>query len=309
VLLEPGAEPPDPASLEPLLPEPAGAVLPLEASGELVGFLACGRRESDELAADDRELVALVARQAAVLLRSGRLEEELRQRLDELRESRQRLVTAQDEQRRRLERDLHDGVQQQLVGLAAKLRRLSRPGASLSPGSANLERLADEAEEAVFAMQDLARGIYPSVLADQGLAPALRAQAVRLPLAVRVDVEPGLAAARFEQEVEACLYFVAMEAITNAQKHAGCSGVTVSIRSGEQPRGLVLEVHDNGRGFALGAARGSGSGLQNMRDRLAALGGRLEVRSEPGAGTWIRASVPLHAEVVPLQRPGRLSRR
>jgi signal transduction histidine kinase len=166
-----------PAGLERLLPQPVGAVFPMEASGESVGFLACGKRDGGEFSADDDEVLTLVARQAAVLLRSGRLEVELTDRLQELRESRQRLVTAQDDERRRLERDLHDGVQQQLVALAAKLRQRSRAG---KPPS-DLDTLADEAEEAVFAMQDLARGIYPSVLVDQGLASAIGAQASLAP--------------------------------------------------------------------------------------------------------------------------------
>ena len=296
-------------SLSSLLSEPAGAVLPLEVATELVGFLACGQREGRELSADELQILAVIARQAAVLLRNGRLEEELRERLDELRESRQRLVTSQDEQRRRLERDLHDGVQQQLVSLAAKMRRLSRLNGVSRP--AELEQLADQAEEAVFAMQDLARGIYPSVLADQGLVAALYAQAARLPLEMRLDVEPGLAGARFEREVEACLYFVAMEALTNVQKHAGCSAVTVTLLSRAQRRGLVLEVHDNGRGFLQFPAaeqRSGGSGLQNMRDRLAALGGQLGLRTEPGAGTWIVASLPISADILPFQRPGIVSR-
>ncbi len=292
------------ASLERLVPQPVGAVLPMEASGESVGFLACGGREGGEFSSGDREVLTLIARQAAVLLRSGRLEAELTNRLDELRESRQRLVTAQDDQRRHLERDLHDGVQQQLVTLAAKLRQVSR--AAKQP--ANLDALANEAEEAVFAMQDLARGIYPGVLVDHGLAPALRAHVSRLPVEVRLEVEPGPAGGRFDRDVEACLYFVAMEAITNAQKHAGGSTVTVTIRSGEKPRSLTLEVHDDGTGFDP-QSRHPGSGLQNMRDRLSALGGRLSVTSEPEGGTWILASLPLQAEVLPLQRPGAASRR
>jgi signal transduction histidine kinase len=297
-----------PPSLDSLLPEPAGAVLPLEASGESIGFLVCGERDAVVLSSDDRQVLALVARQGATLLRNGRLEEELRERLDELRESRQRLITSQDEQRCRLERDLHDGVQQQLVSLAAQMRQVASRNGSSRP--AELERLADQAEEAVFAMQDLARGIYPSVLVDRGLAPALGAQAARSPLEMRLDVEPGLAQARFRREVEACLYFVAMEALTNAQKHAGCSTVTVSLRSSEQPPGIALEIHDDGRGFSPAPNdRRGGSGLQNMRDRLVALGGRLGVRSEAGAGTWIVASLPVRAEVLSLQRPGIVSRR
>src|SRR5579859_3654923 len=136
----------------------------------------------------------------------------------------------------------------------------------------------------------------------------------RLPLELGLDIEPGLAHARFERDSEACLYFVAMEALTNAQKRADCSAVTVSMHARPQPRGVVLEVHDDGRGFKpdstlVSERRHAGRGLQNMRDRLAALGGQLEVRGAPGAGTWIVANLPVRAERLPVQRPGIVSRR
>jgi signal transduction histidine kinase len=206
----------------------------------------------------------------------------------QLRASRARIVAAADETRRRVERDLHDGVQQQLVALAVRLRRLAAAEAS----GAALEEVAAEAEEAVFALQELARGIFPSVLADQGLAAALRAQASRLPLDVRVELEPALARRRFEREVEAALYFVALEAMANLQKHAPASSATVSLRLGGDAGSVVLEVHDDGPGFDP-AARGEGTGLQNMADRVAAVGGGLHVDSRPGGGTWIRAEAPL----------------
>ena len=282
------------------LPERAGAAAVLHDGAEQVGVVVCGRRDGAEPVSDDQELLDLIAGQSALLLRNARLEEELRQRLQELRDSRQRLVGAQDEERRRLERDLHDGVQAQLVTLVAKLRQ-ARPD--------DLERLVSEAEEAVFALQDLARGIYPSVLSDSGLAEALRTQAARVPLDVRVEVEPALAGARYDREVEAGLYFVALEALTNAQKHAGGAAVTIALRTSEAGTGLVLEVHDDGRGFDASGRGGDGTGIQNMRDRVAALGGSLAVESRPGSGTWIHALVPVAARVVPIQAPGRISRR
>ncbi|MDP8967896.1 MAG: histidine kinase, partial [Actinomycetota bacterium] len=225
---------------------------------------------------------------------------------DELRHSRRRLVGAQDAERRRIERDLHDGVQQQLVGLAAKLVRASRAG----PADAQrlLREAAADAEESVFALQELGRGIYPSLLADRGIAEALRTHANRLPADVRVEVEPALAGTRFDAELEAALYFVALEAMANAQKHAPGATLTVSLRSAGAGRRLVLEVHDDGPGFdPRGVTRGSG--LQNMQDRIAAAGGTLSADSRPGAGTWIRAEAPLGARVLPLQRPAGDSRR
>jgi signal transduction histidine kinase len=277
-------------------------VVPLVAGEELIGLLACGERAGDPLGELDLELLGLIARESALALRNLRLEAQLRERLalieeqaGELRRSRQRLVGAQDEQRRRIERDLHDGVQQQLVGLAARLRRAS----IATPADAHrlLERLAGEAEEAVFALQELARGIFPSVLADQGLAAALRTQAARMPIAIHVETAPNLLGRRFERELEAALYFVALEALANVQKHAPGAAATASLRSAQAGRSVVLEVHDDGPGFERGTGS-SGTGLQNMHDRVAAVGGRLEIDSRPGAGTWLRAETPITAPVI-----------
>jgi signal transduction histidine kinase/transposase len=295
-----------PSELAPLWPgKTVAAVVPLVAGDELVGLLACGQRPGDPIGARDLELLALIARESALALRNLRLEAQLRERLaqieeqaEELRRSRQRLVGVQDEQRRRIERDLHDGVQQQLVALAARLRRAS----IATPADTHrlLDRLAGEAEEAVFALQELGRGIFPSVLADQGLAAALRTQAARMPITIHVEAEPNLAGRRFEQELEAALYYVALEALANVQKHAPGATATVSLRSAQTARGVVLEVHDDGPGFER-RARSPGTGLQNMHDRVAAVGGELEIDSRPGAGTWLRAKAPITATVVTLQ--------
>lgn len=285
------------AELAPLWADPPAALAPLIAAEEMVGLLACAGRPGEGLGQTDLDILTLVARQSALALRNLRLEEELRLRLDDLRRSRQRLVSAQDDERRRLERDLHDGVQQQLVNLAVRLKRASASDSKLA-------ELGAEAEESVFALQDVARGIYPSLLADQGLPAALRAHAARMPVAVVIEVAPQLVDRRFGRDVESTLYFVALEAITNAQKHAPGAHLTVALRNG---RTLVLEVHDDGPGFAQ--TDGSGSGLQNMKDRVSALGGTFKIDSRPGAGTWVRASVPLAAEVVRLHRAGAASRR
>ena len=283
----------------------AAAAVSLLAGEELVGVLACGQRPGDPLGERDHELLAQFARESALALRNLRLEAQLRERLaqiekqaEELHRSRQRLVGVQDEERRRIERDLHDGVQQQLVTLAARLRRASI--ATPADASRLLEQLAPEAEEAVFALQDLARGIFPSVLADQGLAAALRTQAARMPMAIRVEAEPSLAGQRFDHELEAALYFVTLEAMTNAHKHAPGAAVTISLRSADNGRRVVLEVHDDGPGFKPQLAS-PGTGLQNMQDRTAAVGGELTIDSRPGHGTWIRAEAPLAARVVALQ--------
>jgi signal transduction histidine kinase len=288
-------------ALRPLFVDEPALIGSLTSSGDLIGLIACGGRPKDSFGAEEIELLAVVARESALALRNIRLEEELRQRLEqielqaaELHRSRQRLVTAQDQERRRIERDLHDGAQQQLVALAARLRRATQ---AEGPGLDRvLEQLADEAEEAVFTLQELARGIYPSLLADRGLQAALRAHAARLPANVRVEVEPLIHERRLEPDLEAAFYFVGLEAMTNAVKHAPGAHIIVSLRADQQTRRVTLEVHDEGPGFDAGASISS-RGLQNMADRVAALGGVLSVESAPGAGTWIRAEAEQKAEI------------
>lgn len=271
----------------------AGAIVPMVAGDELVGVLACAARRGDRLVAADFELIELLARESAQRLRNLRLEASLRRRLDEieaqaaeLRRSRQRLVTVQDEARRRIERDLHDGVQQQLVSLAVRLRQQARLRSGDTDAPA-LSDLAVEAEQAVFALQELGRGIYPSVLADQGLAAALRTHIARIPMTVHMDVRPDVLSQRLAPEVEAALYFVALEALTNVQKHASKATASVLLRADADC--VLLEVTDDGGGFS-GDTRGSG--LANMADRMGAVGGKLDIESFVGVGTRITASVP-----------------
>lgn len=269
--------------------EPA-AVAPLVAGRDLVGLVACGDRFREPLQEDDLELLGLVARDAGLGLANRRLEAELGLRLADLRRSRQRLVSAQDAERRRVERDLHDGVQAQLVALAVKVRRLStHPDRATS---ANLAAVATEVEEALFALQDLARGIFPSVLTDRGLPAALRTHAARLPLDVHLSVEASLADRRMPSDVEAALYFVALEALANVHKHAVDARVTTALRL-DAGRCVVLDVSDDGPGFDRSAPPGEGSGLLNMADRMEAIGGTLAVRSSIGSGSQVVARAPL----------------
>jgi signal transduction histidine kinase len=291
-------------SLRPLFADDPVLVASLTSAGSLIGLIACGRRPKGSFGDEDVELLAVVARESALALRNIRLEEELRERLEqieqqaaELHRSRQRLVTAQDHERRRIERDLHDGAQQQLVALAARLRRTARAEGQSTDRA--LEELADEAEEAVFALQELARGIYPSLLGDRGLQAALQAHAARLPANVRVEVGPLIHGRRLAPELEAALYFVGLEAMTNAVKHARGARIIVSLRADPEKRTVTLEVHDDGPGFEA-AVSTSGSGLQNMADRIDALGGVLSVESVPGGGTWVRAEVEETAEIRPI---------
>ena len=273
----------------------AEAVVPLEHADELVGLIECGPKSERVLDDRDRDLLKALARQAALALRNARLAAELADQLElakvqarELAASRARIVHAQDEERRRIQRDLHDGVQQHLVTLAAKLRRATVPRSGDLKGV--VHALAGQAEEAVFALQDFSNGIYPSVLSDEGLPAALWTHAQRLPLSVELDIAPDVVGRRFSREAETALYFVALEAIVNAQKHGAAERIQVRVR--RQGNDLRLEVADQGRGMPVNGDVRVGLGLSNMKDRIAALGGSFEISSHPGQGTRVIASVP-----------------
>jgi signal transduction histidine kinase len=263
--------------------------------GDLLGLLVVRRPggAGPFTAAEDRVLVEL-ARQVGLALHNVSLDTALQASLAELRErnaelaaSRARIVSAADASRRRLERDLHDGAQQHLVGLSVKLG-LAGQIAQDSPDAVTglIEDLRADVRAATAALRELAHGIYPPLLRDQGLAPALRAAAGRGPLDCRLDVDGG----RFPSELEAAVYFCCLEAMQNAGKHAGPEAtVTVTVRSGAEA--LAFSVMDDGVGFDPSAA--AGHGFENMRDRLGAFGGTLEVVSAPGAGTTVTGTLPL----------------
>jgi signal transduction histidine kinase len=196
-------------------------------------------------------------------------------------------VAAQDAERRRLERNLHDGAQQQLVAMAVRLR-LARTTASkdLAEADRMLEQLEGDVSDALENLRELARGVYPPLLADRGLAAAIEAQARRSPVPVRVEAD-GIG--RYPQELETAFYFCTLEALQNAAKYAEAN--EVAVRLAEDNGELVLSIRDDGRGFDR-AETPLGAGLQNMADRLAALGGTLTVRSRPGAGTTIEGRAP-----------------
>jgi signal transduction histidine kinase len=226
-------------------------------------------------------LLDAVTRAAALPLDNARLQAEVLVRLEEVRASRQRIVTAAYEERRRIERDLHDGAQQRLVSLALSLRlareHLDGEAAEL------LNQAAEELSDAVREVRELARGIHPASLTEDGLAAALEVLADRTPLAVVVDVPEH----ELPQDVAAAAYFTACEAVTNAVKHAGAKHV--AIRAELRDGVLTLEVTDDGDG---GATPRAGGGLQGLADRVDALGGRVDVTSTLGTGTVVRAVLP-----------------
>ncbi|MDH4103534.1 MAG: histidine kinase [Thermoleophilia bacterium] len=234
---------------------------------------------------DEPKLVEAVAAAARLALVNARLHAEVRAQLETVQESRARIVTAADEERRRIERDLHDGAQQRLVALALELRSAQRHIGE--NGDTEVQRLlsstADELQVAVEELRELAQGIHPGILTQGGLAHALEALAARAPLQVSVDAT----AERFSPEVEATAYFVACEALTNTVKHADASKASIGARRENEL--LVIEVADDGRG---GATQGGGSGLRGLTDRVEARGGRLVVESVPGSGTRVRGEIP-----------------
>jgi signal transduction histidine kinase len=261
--------------------------IPMTHRGEVLGAIALDVPPSDPLTPDQERLLGELATQAGLALRNVALTADLRRRLEELERSRKRLVTAQDEERRRLERNLHDGAQQQLVAIGVRLR-LADQMIDRDPTKAHemLAAVQVESQEAIEALRDLARGIYPPVLADRGLAAALEAQARKshVPVELRDD---GLG--RYGQEVEAAAYFCVLEALQNVAKYAEASRVIVTLAHDDGS--LRFEVSDDGAGFDPSTVA-KGSGLQNMEDRLAAVGGTLTVESAPGRGTTVIGRIP-----------------
>jgi signal transduction histidine kinase len=271
------------------LPEMPNATLSLQVThrGELLGALTLTKPAGERLTPAEDKLASDLASQAGLVLRNVSLTEELLARLEDLRASRQRLVKAQDEERRRLERNIHDGAQQQLVALAMKLGLAGR-FVDQDPEQAKslLDQLKLEAQDALDDLRDLARGIYPPLLSDQGLPAALEAQIRKATLPVELEAD---GVGRYSQDAEAAVYFCVLEALQNVTKYAEAS--RASVRLGAPEGALTFEVEDDGAGFDP-QARGYGTGLQGMADRLAALGGELAIRSSPGAGTTVSGWLP-----------------
>jgi signal transduction histidine kinase len=274
---------------------------PAAHSGELLGLIVVQRApDADQFTDDEESMLAELARQVGLALHNVELDsalqeslEELKLQAEELRASRARVVAAGDAERRRIERDLHDGAQQHLVALAVTVR-LARQLADRDPEQAKtvLDQLGTDLQETVQEVRNLAHGIYPPVLMDQGLSSALEAAAARAPIATTVDATD---IGRWSQELEAAVYFCCMEALQNAGKHAG-NGAQVTIRLREAEGKLLFEVADDGPGFDLRSRAAKGHGFVNMSDRIGAIGGTLTVDSAPGHGTRIAGSVPLEAQ-------------
>ncbi|HEX4941472.1 MAG TPA: histidine kinase, partial [Actinomycetota bacterium] len=249
--------------------------------GELLGALSVAMTAADPMNATKAKLARDMAAQAGLVLRNVRL-------IEDLRGSRRRIVSAQDERARVLERNIHDGAQQQLVALSVKLRLASGLVES-DPAKARtmLADLQEQATETLADLRDLARGIYPPLLADKGLPAALGSQVRRAP--VPVSIEPD-GVGRYPADIESAVYFCCLEALNNVAKYAHAS--TVEIRLFGSDGLLRFDVVDDGRGFDP-STTGRGTGLQGMADRLDAVGGTLEVQSRPGSGTTVSGRLPV----------------
>jgi signal transduction histidine kinase len=251
------------------------AVTPVERGGVRVAALI-----HDPGLGEDPELLQAVVAAAGLALENERLQAELRAKLEELRASRSRIVQAGDSERRRLERNLHDGAQQRLLALSFSLGLAESQPPDGSPSAAKLARDAkQEVVQAIEELRELARGIHPTILTDRGLAVALQSVAARSPMPVALSIDPE----RLPEPIETAAYYVVSEAIANATKHANAKRIDVTIarRDGQ----VVIEVADDGVG---GASARTGSGLRGLVDRVEALDGTLFVTSPAGAGTTIR---------------------
>ncbi|WP_432498040.1 ATP-binding protein [Kineococcus gypseus] len=286
---------------------PAGAggevlTVPVRHLGVPVGDVAVAASPDRPLSTADRRLLHDLAAQAGPALRGAALTAELRRQLqqiteqaEELRASRARIVSAQSTERRRLERDLHDGAQQQLVALGVRLRAVLDAGDAAATAAA-VQRCLDDLGTCLDDLRELARGIHPPVLATRGLVAALRGRARTAGGRVRVEPGPGVTGTRWPPDVELAVHFTCLEALQNAAKHAPGAGVVVALeRDGDD---LLFSVTDDGPGFDPARA-GPGTGLLGMADRVGALGGSLEVLSAPGAGTRVRGRVPAAAPGAP----------
>ena len=271
-------------------------VAPISHGGELLGLIVVERpADADGFSEEDDRVLTELARQAGLAFHNVQLDaalqttlDELRKQADELRESRARIVATADAERRRVERDLHDGAQQHLVALAVNLR-LARDIIADDPGAGTemLAQMAEDVQVTIRELRELAHGIYPPLLADAGLPEALRAAAGRCAIPVGVSAD-GIG--RYSQGVETAVYFCCLEAMQNAAKHA--PGATAQVRIREESGGLLFSVSDDGPGFDPAKAR-SGHGFVNMADRLGAIGGTVRWESQPGHGSAISGSVPV----------------
>lgn len=268
--------------------------LDLVQGGLVIGRIELGPARRGAYTLSELTLLETVARQATTAVANVRLTAELADQLDELTASRFRLITAQDAERRRIERDLHDGIQQSVVALMAGLRlarnRLDR--GDLRPDE--LSELQDQAREILADLRELAHGIHPQVLSDNGLVAAVESRTARFPVPLTIEADDAVRAQRFAADVETVAFYTIREALANVAKHAGASSARVALALTRS--GLRIDITDDGLGFdpgRPGSARAEQAGLANIRDRVVAIGGHFHLDSAPGSGTHLVVELPV----------------
>ena len=256
-----------------------------------LGTIEVGPGRHGDYSLAELTLLETVARQATTTVANVHLTAQLAEQLDELTASRARLITAQDAERRRIERDLHDGIQQNVVALIASLRlarnRLDRGALK----SEDLTELQDQARETLADLRELAHGIHPQVLSDSGLVSAIESRTARFPVPLTIEADDEVRGTRFDPDVETVAFYTIREALANVAKHAHASRARVSLH--RNATDLRIEVTDDGVGFDPGSAEAAQAGLANIRDRVAAVHGRLQVESRDGHGTRLAVDLPL----------------
>lgn len=268
-------------------PSEPDVVVPIELDGEQLGVVECGDKRDGQWTDEDRAVVATFARHAALAVRNVRLTEQTAQYAAAVEVSRSRIARAAESERRRIERNIHDGIQQDLVVLIGMVGRVQdEPDRDvMSAGMVDLRR---RLERVLADLRDLASGIYPSVLSDQGILPAVEALVATHPHPIQLRADPELRKTRLPEEIEGAAYFTVAEALTNALKHAKANEVAVTLRRNNGT--LTIEVADDGVGFDP-TSQASGRGLEGLADRLSALGGTFAVDSYTGRGTVVQASL------------------
>ena len=270
--------------------ESASRAVAVRHSGELLGALSLRKPRNEPLTGAEDKLLQHLASQAGLVLRNARLTADLRATIEELRASRRRLVEAQDAERRKIERNLHDGAQQQLIALRIQLSLLEDAAENPAAVRQITPVLKEGLRAALDDLRDLARGIYPPLLAEQGLVAALQAQVRKAPLPVLIEADT---IGRYPPDTETTVYFCTLEALQNIAKYAGATQAAIRLAC---PDGsLQFSITDDGAGFDTTTAR-HGSGLQGIADRLAALGGTLDIHSQPGHGTTLSCQLPVPAQ-------------
>lgn len=262
--------------------------------GDLViGRIELGPARSGAYGLAELSLLETVARQASTAVANVRLTAELADQLKELAASRTRLISAQDVERRRIERNLHDGIQQSVVALIAGLRLARNRLGRGQLAEAELAELQDQARETLSDLRELAQGIHPQVLTDNGLVAAVESRTARFPIPLTIEASEAVRRHRWSPDVEAVAFYTVREALANVAKHAEATRAGVSVSAAADV--LRIEVSDDGHGFDPASLNGSPGGLANIRDRVGVIGGQLGLTSSPGAGTCLVVDLPAHA--------------